>query len=730
MPDNNGVQYTNPPQSRNEELLEDIITDQPYTAPPQSEIEEILVSIIDDTPYTKPPQSRNADLLLQVKEVIEQGGGGSRNYTIQGLQNYIITPVNPQDVTDAYKGTSYDDKVLANCPSLSTFYSTFYDKFLEENLAEPLENYEVRKQSLGKDQSETYDLYEYDFIPAKWDRLILLTAGMHAYEVASIFGLAYLMGSIIENHEGDELLTYLYEHVRIKVIPIINPWGYSQSPKSYVQSRGVNINRNFDYNGEWEAYNPGSNPNNAKGSAPFSEAETQILQHWASDNYGAEFWIDCHTSVGVTANKEIFTSTISNTPLFDEVTAAHEKLEAWTKAYYHLNSLNVEYRVDSSGAGKGRWYTGVYNKTCLVIEQSSECASIGNVYNGDRNSIVNYTAQIYAYIGEFLLRANETVNATEYIEELQQEAIENKKYLEPKDESEPTPEPITLYVSQGTLKSSDGTPTPDNLTRVYTADVPITHSEFHVLGFGSGYWFGGRFYDSSDNFEGVLAESTGDNLIGFKNSAEHSTSWGIASDVTIVRGSQKANATKMKLIIRTELGSDNLAPSDVANKEITVDGVTYVLQPAIEPPPTPTPTPLTVHQGTLKSTDGTPTTDNLTRVYTADVPITHSEFHVLGFGSGYWFGGRFYDNNGNYVTNLGETTGASKIGFKNSNEHSTSWGNVSDVTIVIGSNYTATATKMKLIIRTELGSDNLAPSDVANKEITVDGVTYTLQPAT
>ena len=728
MPDNNGVQYTNPPQSRNEELLEDIITDQPYTAPPQSEIEEILVSIIDETPYTKAPTSRNADLLLQVKEVIEQGGGGSRNYTIEGLQSYIIAPVNPQDVTDSYKGTSADDKTLANCPSLTNFYATFYDKFLTANLAEPLENYEVKRKSLGKDKSNTYDLYEYDFIPEKWDRMILLSSGMHGYEVASIFGLAYLMGSIIENHEGDELLTYLYEHVRIKVIPLINPWGYSQSPKSYVQSRGVNINRNFDYNGEWEQYNPGSNPNNNKGTAPFSEAETQILRQWASENYGAEFWIDCHTSVGVTNNKEIFTSTISTTPLINQVNAAHTKLETWTKQYYHLNSLNVEYRLDSAGAGKGRWYTGVYGKTCLVIEQSSNCASIGNVYNGDRNSIVNYTAQIYAYVGEFLLKADETVNCVEYIEELQQEAIENKKYIETNEEPEPTPTPLTLYVSQGTLKSSDGTPTPDNLTRVYTADVPITHSEFHVLGFGSGYWFGGRFYDSNDDFVTVLAETTASNTVAFKNAGEHSGSWGNVSDVTIVVGSDKVATTKkMKLIIRTELGSDNLEPSDVANKEITVDGVTYVLQPATEPPPAPTP--LTVYQGTLKSSDGTPTPDNLTRVYTADVPITHSEFHVLGFGSGYWFGGRFYDSSDAFVGVLSETASEHTIAFKNSNEHSTSWGNTSDVTIVRGSEK-ANAVKMKLIIRTEAGSDNLAPSDVANKEITVDGVTYILQPAT
>ena len=45
MPDNNGVQYTNPPQSRNEAILESIITGDPYTAPPQSRIEDLLIQI-------------------------------------------------------------------------------------------------------------------------------------------------------------------------------------------------------------------------------------------------------------------------------------------------------------------------------------------------------------------------------------------------------------------------------------------------------------------------------------------------------------------------------------------------------------------------------------------------------------------------------------------------------------------------------------------------------------
>lgn len=55
MPDNNGIQYTNPPQSRNEAIIE---------------------ATIEGTEYTNPPQSRMEALLLELKEVIEGGGGG------------------------------------------------------------------------------------------------------------------------------------------------------------------------------------------------------------------------------------------------------------------------------------------------------------------------------------------------------------------------------------------------------------------------------------------------------------------------------------------------------------------------------------------------------------------------------------------------------------------------------------------------------------------------------
>lgn len=55
----------------------------------QSRNESILQSIIDGTQYTDPPQSRIEDLLLQVKEVIEEGGGGIEPLTETQVNNLI-----------------------------------------------------------------------------------------------------------------------------------------------------------------------------------------------------------------------------------------------------------------------------------------------------------------------------------------------------------------------------------------------------------------------------------------------------------------------------------------------------------------------------------------------------------------------------------------------------------------------------------------------------------------
>lgn len=52
---------------------------------PESRAESILVATIDGEEYTSLPQSRLEYLLLQLKETIEQGGGGTTDYN--DLQN-------------------------------------------------------------------------------------------------------------------------------------------------------------------------------------------------------------------------------------------------------------------------------------------------------------------------------------------------------------------------------------------------------------------------------------------------------------------------------------------------------------------------------------------------------------------------------------------------------------------------------------------------------------------
>ena len=69
-----------------------------YTDPPQSRNEAILDSIIDGTQYTDPPQSRIEDLLLQVKEVIEEGGHD---------ESATRASIAPTESDSAHASTSY-----------------------------------------------------------------------------------------------------------------------------------------------------------------------------------------------------------------------------------------------------------------------------------------------------------------------------------------------------------------------------------------------------------------------------------------------------------------------------------------------------------------------------------------------------------------------------------------------------------------------------------------------
>ena len=82
---------------------------------------EILESIINDTEYTDPPQSRIEELLLELKEVIEQGGGATLSQLIEEvtgypLNDYASMSLYSKDLNTITKSGFYNAMTCTNAP--------------------------------------------------------------------------------------------------------------------------------------------------------------------------------------------------------------------------------------------------------------------------------------------------------------------------------------------------------------------------------------------------------------------------------------------------------------------------------------------------------------------------------------------------------------------------------------------------------------------------------------
>lgn len=95
-------------------------------ANPQSRNEAILQSIVDETTYTEIPKSREEKLLLEIKDLIEQGGGGTSD--VQGL---ILTMNTTTYVITAYlidgEGHQVGDSQTIDLPLEATIIDASYN---------------------------------------------------------------------------------------------------------------------------------------------------------------------------------------------------------------------------------------------------------------------------------------------------------------------------------------------------------------------------------------------------------------------------------------------------------------------------------------------------------------------------------------------------------------------------------------------------------------------------
>lgn len=270
----------------------------------------------------------------------------------------------------------------------------------------------VTKASLGKDSTNTYDIYEYTFTPQHPIRKILLISGEHAYETTASFGLAHLIHHIYADADNPTF-AYIRKNVQIKVIPIMNPWAYNQAPKEYGVADGTNPERNFDYGFLWENFTSSHDGGqagdrwNKKGDFPFQTAETRLHANWTMANQDADFTINCHTGED-SNNRDVWVDYMSGSRAWSAIVAGVSKNAEEFMSKFSQSSCRTEMTATDYPNETGYGMHGAWNMFCvrtcgLTNEQAPHNTIFGNGKSNSAGAINNYASVTATYLMEMLL---------------------------------------------------------------------------------------------------------------------------------------------------------------------------------------------------------------------------------------------------------------------------------------------------------------------------------------
>lgn len=294
-----------------------------------------------------------------------------------------------------YATSSSAQKVLDISPS--EFLAIFYDPYVGQNS----NGVWVGKTLKGKDASDTYDIYAYEFRPRNYDRTIILSSAMHPQEMPASFGLARWFKEYMES--TDESFAWLREHLRIIAVPMVNPWGFAQSPKTYGNANGVNPNRNYDtLDSEWESYPVYTDEWNQKGSAAYSEPETQILRDLAySYADTALFYLDCHTGYRCSRASygDVWSYYLDSNPNYNKIRNACTALKTHISETYGVTATEHHTNPSTDPALNEKFWSNMAGIPMIAIEQCHYSdTSYQTVPNNSAAAICEYATQIHAYI--------------------------------------------------------------------------------------------------------------------------------------------------------------------------------------------------------------------------------------------------------------------------------------------------------------------------------------------
>lgn len=216
-----------------------------------------------------------------------------------------------------------------------------YNTLINE-VYEPLRNANpnyISRYSAGRDATDTYEQWVYTFEPKFYEQSILLVAGVHANEEDAIAGLARIMQMITDEYERDDDLTYIRQNVKITVVPVVNVWGYSQSPK-------MRTNANEESIQQWNAEIPPVEVSNMK--TIFERLKDELAfaadLHTTTNNSYGDFY--CVINKSAANNRTLYRTHAWLTETYGQNKNVDEQLIGYLKSnvvlsYYLANELGI-----------------------------------------------------------------------------------------------------------------------------------------------------------------------------------------------------------------------------------------------------------------------------------------------------------------------------------------------------------------------------------------------------
>jgi murein tripeptide amidase MpaA len=247
---------------------------------------------------------------------------------------------------------------------------------------------------------------------------ILYSALTHAREPMGMQQLFYYMYYLLENYQTNPDVKYLVDNLELYFVPCVNPDGYTLNAttdpngggmhrkncrQTGASNYGIDLNRNYGYN--WGYDNTGSSPNiedeTYRGTAGFSEAETQAMKAFA-ENKLFKLVIDYHC--------------YSNVLLYpwgyaDLITPDNTTFRAFSALMTRMNGFFYGTAMEGIGytanGGSFDWFYGEQTSKPKIIAWSPEAGNVNDGFYPASNrieTIAKTFMEMNLYVARFALK--------------------------------------------------------------------------------------------------------------------------------------------------------------------------------------------------------------------------------------------------------------------------------------------------------------------------------------